>query len=310
MYKKNKKKLKVIYIAGETRSGSTILSDILGEINGFFNAGELIEIWDRGLEWSCSCGIAVESCVIWSKILEKVLNGKNFSDVQNFIRLRNKAAKSRKIPQLLVIPGARSKFEADLNTYLQALTELYKAIQSVTKSQVIIDASKNIGYCYILGLLPDIDLYVVHLVRDARAIFYSWTQKKRGLWSKKSYGLSLRWWIRNIAAELLGKKLDDKYLILKYETFVERPIESVNSILNLIKENPMKLPFVNKTEFKLETSHGICGNPDRFKRGIIKLRSDERWKRMKRIDKTFVTFLTWPLLLRYRYPIIPRFKID
>ncbi len=305
-----KEKLKVLFIAGETRSGSTILSNILGEIDGFFNAGEVIEIWDRGVKWSCGCGIAAETCLIWSKILEKVLKGKNLSDIKNLIRLRDKAAKSKKIPKLLAIPNTRQKFEADISLYSRALTELFQAIQSVTKSRVIIDASKNIGYCYILGLLPEIDLYVVHLIRDARATVYSWTQKKRGLWTEKSHKLSLRWCVRNITAELLGKKLDSKYLILQYENFIERPLESVDCILNLVKENPMKLPFINKTEVKLGTSHGICGNPDRFKAGIIKLRLDEKWKRMKTIDKTFVTVLTWPLLLRYRYPIIPRFKID
>ena len=304
----NKKKLKVIYIAGETRSGSTVLSNILGEIDGFFNAGELIEIWDRGLKWPCSCGVALKSCEIWSKILEKFSYGKKLSDTRSFIGLRDKAAKSRKIPELLFIPGARLRFEADLRIYLRALTELYQVIQSETKCRVIIDSSKNIGYCYALGLLPDIDLYVVHLVRDARAVFYSWTRRKQNLWTERPFSLSLRWCVRNITAELLGRKLHGKYFRLKYEDFIERPFESVINILNLTKQNPMKLPFINKSEVKLGTSHGMCGNPDRFNRGIIKLMLDTKWNRMKEIDKTFVSFLTWPLLLRYKYPIIPRLK--
>jgi hypothetical protein len=304
----HKNGLKVIYIAGETRSGSTIVSNILGEIDGFFNAGELIEIWDRGLEWPCSCGVKTKSCVVWSKILGNVLNSMNSIDIQNIISLREKVAKSRKVPQLLFIPGSRSKFEADTKIYLLALSQLYRAIKSVTKCQVIIDSSKNIGYCYSLGLLPDIDLYIVHLIRDVRATFYSWTQKKKNLWTEKPRSLSLRWCVRNITAELLRKKMTEKYLIIQYENFIKRPSESLYSILNLIKENPKKLPFSDKTDVKLGTGHGICGNPDRFKAGVIKLRLDERWKRMKRIDKTFVTLLTWPLLLRYRYPLIPRFK--
>ena len=41
-------KIKVLYIAGPSRSGSTFLSSILGEIQGIFNAGEVIDVWDKG----------------------------------------------------------------------------------------------------------------------------------------------------------------------------------------------------------------------------------------------------------------------
>jgi hypothetical protein len=56
--------IKVLYIAGPTRSGSTLLSKILGEVDGFFNAGEIIDIWDRGLasDGLCSCGKAMSQC--------------------------------------------------------------------------------------------------------------------------------------------------------------------------------------------------------------------------------------------------------
>ena len=50
--------LKVLYIAGEGRSGSTILGNILSQIDGFFSVGEMHHIWDRGFieNWRCSCG--------------------------------------------------------------------------------------------------------------------------------------------------------------------------------------------------------------------------------------------------------------
>ena len=59
----NAKKLTVVYIAGYSRCGSTILSNVLGEIPGWFNAGELMYIWNRmsSPDGICGCGAHVPS---------------------------------------------------------------------------------------------------------------------------------------------------------------------------------------------------------------------------------------------------------
>ena len=296
-------KIKVIFIAGETRSGSTILSNILGEIDGFFNAGELYEFWTTGLKLPCSCGEPVEKCKIWSEVLYYVFSGKVKLNVEDIVRIRNKTAQSKKVPKFLLIPYQQIKIKAYAKNYLNALKNLYHSIQFVSNSRVIIDASKNVGYCYILGLLQEIELYMVHLVRDARATAYSWIQKKHGIWTEKPAKLSLRWMLRNFTAEQLGKDLDGKYIKLHYEDFIKEPIKSVENILKLINETSTKLPFTEDSKVQLREGHGICGNPNRFKRDLIKLELDERWKEMRKVDKYFVTLISLPLLLKYRYPI-------
>ena len=40
-------KIKVLYIAGNGRSGSTLLGVLLGQIPGFFNVGEVRRVWDE-----------------------------------------------------------------------------------------------------------------------------------------------------------------------------------------------------------------------------------------------------------------------
>jgi hypothetical protein len=37
-------RIRVLYIAGPSRSGSTLIGRILGEIPGFFDTGELIDL--------------------------------------------------------------------------------------------------------------------------------------------------------------------------------------------------------------------------------------------------------------------------
>ena len=64
-------RVKVLYIAGSGRSGSTILDRILGQLDGFFSVGELCNLWDRGLlaHRKCGCGVPVDQCPTWTGIL-------------------------------------------------------------------------------------------------------------------------------------------------------------------------------------------------------------------------------------------------
>ena len=64
---------KVLYIAGWGRSGSTILDNVLGQVDGFFSAGELMFLWRRGLIEGrlCGCGRPLRDCDVWMHILDR-----------------------------------------------------------------------------------------------------------------------------------------------------------------------------------------------------------------------------------------------
>jgi hypothetical protein len=48
----------------------------------------------------------------------------------------------------------------------------------------------------------------------------------------------------------------------------------------------------------------VSGNPNRFETGTVQLRPDSEWMHgLHRIHRALVTAVTWPLLLRYRYPL-------
>lgn len=305
----NENKIKVLYIAGPTRSGSTILSKILGEIDGFFNAGELIDIWDRGLvsNGQCGCKARMKNCEVWKAVISEAFGGTNGIDTQEMINLRNSAVHSRYIPRLIMIPWAKSQLESRLEEYLTNIKKLYRAIKSVTKSKVIIDSSKNPAYAYILAMIPIIDLYIVHLIRDPRATAFSWLRKKEGLWQTNPLETSLVWDLRNIATEMLQRILPENYLRFYYENFISQPKLVVEKISDLVKENASYLPFITENEVKLGVNHSIYGNPNRFQAGVCRLELDDEWKKMRKLDKFIVTTLTWPFLIRYGYPIIPRF---
>jgi hypothetical protein len=71
-----------------------------------------------------------------------------------------------------LLPRRETILASRLQDYLVGLEKLYQGIRAYTGSKVIIDSSKSLLYGYLLGMLPTIDLYVLHIVRDPRGVAY------------------------------------------------------------------------------------------------------------------------------------------
>ncbi len=71
----SEQRVKVLYILGAGRSGSTLLSNILGQLDGFQSVGELFYLWENGLLKGglCGCGEPVLQCPFWSEVLSQSL---------------------------------------------------------------------------------------------------------------------------------------------------------------------------------------------------------------------------------------------
>ena len=66
---------------------------------------------------------------------------------------------------------------------------------------------------------------------------------------------------------------------------------------------PADLPVAGG-EVALQPSHGLSGNPGRFRSGRVPLKRDDRWvTEMPGSSRALVTALTLPLLRTYRYPL-------
>ena len=89
------KKVKVLYIAGLGRSGSTILGNTLGQLEGFAHVGELLEIWTilASGRVACGCGVPVAACNIWGDVLNTAYGGIDQSFVARMIEFRNLKAR-------------------------------------------------------------------------------------------------------------------------------------------------------------------------------------------------------------------------
>jgi hypothetical protein len=298
-------KTKVLYIDGYERSGSTLLQNVLGQLDGFFAAGELNKIWDRSLieNRRCGCGTPFKECEVWSSILEDAFGEVGSVDVGEMTRMRNRV-RNRHFP-LALLPWGDRLLRSRLGCFPEHLGRLYKAIQSTTGSKVVIDSSKSPTYGYVLGTLPDIELYVVHLVRDPRSVQYSLLRRRmegHEVYLKHNAAKgAIAWNTLNLVTEATWRR-SSRYLRLRFEDFVSNPREVVERVLDMTQETVDQLPFTVEGKVELRATHSRGGSPSRFHTGAIELRLDEAWReKMRAADKALVTTLTRPLLARYGY---------
>ena len=303
--------VKVLYVAGLGRSGSTILANTLGQVEGFFSGGELNFIWKHALIENrlCGCGKPSGECEFWGPVFDGEFGGQSEELAREMMRLQYSGARTRHIP-LMLTEGGRQKIRARLGKFLDNMGRLYRAIQSVSGSRVIVDTSKEPAYGYALGMVPGVDLRVLHLVRDPRAAAYSWAKKKpqpdsaerEFMHQKTPTQSAVLWDAWNASIEALWRDTPKRYL--RYEDFVAEPRRSFEQILALVDEEDAELPLEGERAVRLGISHTVSGNPNRFDTGSVELRQDRAWqKQMKLRDRALVTALTLPLLTRYHYSV-------
>ena len=311
--------IKVLYIAGVGRSGSTLLGNILGSIEEFFHAGMPCFVWEHGISVNsssyCGCGFPFRECEIWKSIFDTAYNGFDSLKEKDIKYLGQNIIQNRHLLFRLILPNTSRAFgNTQTLSYLNNLESLYQSIRLNTDCKVIVDSSKFPSYAYMLSLIPSIELYIVHLVRDPRAVAYSW-QKKRPrmdvepdstLFQEQypQFKTSRDWLSWNMILELLGQKQRDKYLFLKYENFAKSPQRSIQKIIDFVDKgnNIETRPWVTTDAINLNINHTIWGNPVRAKTGIVKIVADEEWReKMSILDKATVTTMTFPLLLKYGY---------
>ncbi|MGH2595274.1 MAG: sulfotransferase [Actinomycetota bacterium] len=312
--------VKVLYIGGCGRSGSTVLGNVLGELDGFFHAGELRTIWGRGLQRGrlCGCGLPIGECDFWRSVLKEALrdHGDGSLDPAEVFRLQREVIRLRHVPYML---RARRGQELDwkpLRDYSEAASRLYVSIADVAGAGVIVDSSKRHADAALLRLLPSIQPFYVQLVRDPRAVAYSWRRTKtsptRGgrpdMAQLSPVVVARNWVLENVSVEAVRRRHDpSNSMLVRYETFVDKPRQTLRGILHMLGEERSELPFVDGRTIMLNPGHTAGGNPDRFRTGTVALREDTEWlEQQPQRDRVISTIISLPLLRRYGYRVFPR----
>jgi hypothetical protein len=302
--------LTVLFIAGSGRSGSTLLDRLLGQLPGFVAVGEVRYIWRESLTGvrACGCGERFSDCPFWTKVGDVGFGGWDRLDLEAIIELERSVARQRHLP-MLQAPAIWPPFERRLRRFTDVMRRLYEAIASVSGAHVVVDSSKDPAYGSLLPHVSGIAPRMVHLVRDSRAVAYSWAKVTGRNAAAEALPLrfappvsALRWLLYNGMTDVLARRACS--VRLRYEDLVEAPAAAMRRLVGFVGENPeiVEHSRLDVASFYLSADHTVVGNPMRMTRGAIDVRVDDEWMRsMRRADRTLVGGMTLPLLRRYGY---------
>ncbi|WJK43438.1 sulfotransferase [Solwaraspora sp. WMMA2056] len=319
--------VRVLYLAGSGRSGSTLITTVLGQLDGCFAAGELRYLWQRGIvdNRPCGCGEPFDSCPTW-RAVRRTLGTPDAAGTPDALdapdaagiaaRLRTRL-RMRDLPALLrrAATGRRAVPPHPDDAVIAAI---YQAIARQTGTPgngpvVIVDSSKLPPYGALLRDLPGIDLRVLHLVRDPRGTTFSW-RRRRGLDGAGDQKLmsrppvwkaALLWRVWNAATvRLFGGDGPDRYLRIRYEDVVADPAGQLRRIASFAGLDPAGLPLDAAGRVTLAPTHSVAGNPSRHRTGAVPITDDAEWLRaLPGRSYAVVTAVTLPLLRRFGYPV-------
>lgn len=309
----------VLFIGGWGRSGSTLTDRMLGQAADVCAVGEVTHIWERALRDNerCGCGNAFADCPFWAKVGETAFGGWDKLDLPAILALKHRVDRNRFIPRM-ALPFFLTRRKADLRHYGELHRRIYRAVADVSGASVVVDSSKHSSLAFALRHARGIDLRVLHLVRDGRAVAYSWSREVRRpeivdaevfMPQYSTVKSGVLWTVHNALFHLLDW-VRVPTLRLRYEDVVARPDAGLRRIrqfaglpgggLEFLQTPPAgstALPVAT-----LETTHTVAGNPMRFTTGTVELRLDGAWRgKLAPGKRRFLSAMTWFGRARYGY---------
>lgn len=297
---------RVLYLAGTGRSGSTLVARYLNDLSSGVHVGELRYLWQRGVLENelCECGVPFDRCEFWTPTLAEAYGHELKAVAEELRALSPSVDRIRRVPQALTRTGTR--YRQRIRRYGELVRPLYDTIARVTGTDVVIDSSKDPSYLYLLAALEGLRVEPVHLVRDPRAVAYSWTRSRRRPeihWAEQ-YMRTIRprraaliWLEYNTAIELFMARHRSSAR-LRYEDFAAAPDKTIRDACRAARVSTAA------TGDNAATGHSVSGNPVRFQRGPLVVRPDNEWEEALPVKaQRTVTALTLPLLARYGYRV-------
>lgn len=197
--------------------------------------------------------------------------------------------------------------KTDLKTLAAVYRSVFDALFEETGARVLVDSSKIPLIIPLLQHMPGYDIYMLHLVRDPRAVTYSeyYRKKTQIVSSGKTTQMVMSLWLSLWRWRRLNNQADryeqlPNYKRLRYESFLDQPIVSLREILSFLDENP-DLIVDRDGKFPVGDLHIFLGKPDRMARDVV-LRKDIEWQRAyPQAARMLVTLTTRGMIDKYGY---------
>ena len=326
--------VKVLKVEGLGRSGSTILDVVLGnhpQIESVGEVGNLIRTgWIsreslRGIDPKrirrplCTCGKRLdvlyveapeEACPFWSGVRREWVERTDRGSIESYPKLQADFEFKSRWPRLLY---ERRRPSAAFRSYARLTRAFFESIRAVSGKPIIVNSTKPPAHAFALGMVPGIDLYVVHLVRDGRGVITSHRKRfeedpqasiKTAVGRRVLYLASVvRWAALNLATQWLCARLGpNRTTRLRYEDFVADPKSALERIGSLLEVDLSDVANAASAGKPMQAGHNIGGNRTK-KSGVITLRPDaEEWRSaLSPAERRLSWVLMGWLMRRYGY---------
>lgn len=297
-------KPRLAYILAASHSGSTLLAMLLGSHPEAWTVGELKGIRAASRDYRCSCGSFLEECGFWLNV-KSSMAGRGFPfDITAAGTNVQEAAHPlvRRLLQPLhrgvflelcrdVSLAAMPPWHAHL-THVQARNSaLVESLVELTGAKTIIDSSKTGLRAKYLLRNSALDVRIVRLIRDGRAVALTHTNpaefadaadprlRSGGNGCPGHAGLSmteaaLLWRRSNEEADCIAARLGpSQYLEVRYERLCMEPAKTVGSICDFLGLGPL----IIGNDFRPRKQQHVVGNGMRFDSNR-EIKLDERWR--------------------------------
>lgn len=302
---------RILRIVGDNRSGTTVIGTILGQLPSATFVGELVQVWRAFTtpDWHCSCGQLLTSCPFWSDVRLRSNVDARF-DVD---RLRDATERYLRVRPIRLMSLVRRSLSSVLVDYAQALECVYRATAITAGAELIVDSSKSAPELLLALRAFRLDLDVLHIVRDPRAVAHSRSRQiptmqpvSRWMPSEGAIRISARWSVRNILIEAILARYASAQHRMRYEDFVTdftREIRSLRSLNKVVDTTYITELLTADGQIAIKPGHVIDGNTRVLQHAShIQLRLDDEWKSAMPLSRqAAVCTPAFPLMLFYGY---------
>lgn len=299
----------ILRIVGDSRSGTTIISTLLGQIPSATYVGELDQLWRAFTtpDWRCSCGSLIASCPFWCDVRARSQVDTDF-DVESLRATIDQHLRVR--PRRLAALALRAP-NARLADYVDALHKIYRAIAVTAASTVIIDSSKSAPELMLMLRTSTLQIHPVHVVRDPRAVAHSRsrptaTMQPRAPWMApaRAFASSAKWAVRNALLGVIIARYASVGERLRYEDFVTHPASKITGLRLPCSVTPVT-DRLSETEplIAIGPRHVLSGNARVLRQSSeIRLHMDNDWQTKQLLASRIAACIpALPLMFVYHY---------
>ncbi len=310
---RSSRKTPFAFILAHSFSGSTLLSFLLDAHPEIATVGEMFIAPSHNTDgYPCSCGEPIERCAFWRRVSEKMAaHGVPF-DVRSadssltaaaygplgsrvvWAEPRGPFLEGIRRAALALLPGVRR----ELDRRIAVNRHLAEVVLDLRNACVFVDATKRPGRALLLRRDPQLDLQVIHLVRDGRAVARS---AIRNLGRTVEDGA--RSWAASVrrSEELRRCFPPARWRTGRHEDRCRDARGTLARIFDFLEVSPQ--PEMGDFREFQAGDHHIIGNRMRLSR-TSEIRLDERWRTELTPDQLrTIERIAGPELARYGYAI-------